>query len=171
MLDSARTAPRALRRRCAASAESTRSRLGDTSDDPGQPAVGATGAPAEPPDIVGLCDSLMETAYERGASDLHIDPEENIVLIHLRVDGELEPLRKLPKSIHPPLLGRFKVLAGMDIAERRMAQDGRFAQHMGPNKRLTHFRAATLPTTHGERLTLRLLAVETEQLTLNRLGM
>ena len=59
----------------------------------------------------------------------------------------------------------------MDIAERRMAQDGRFFQCLGPQQRRIHIRAATLPTTHGERITLRLLAVETEQLTLNRLGM
>jgi type II secretory ATPase GspE/PulE/Tfp pilus assembly ATPase PilB-like protein len=125
----------------------------------------------EPGDIIALCDEIMETGFARGASDIHIDPEENIVLVQLRIDGELEPFRKLPKSIHPPLIGRYKVLARMDIAERRMAQDGRFAQALGPNKRKIHFRAAILPTTHGERLTLRLLAVDTEQLTLNKLGM
>jgi len=102
---------------------------------------------------------------------VHVDPEENIVLIQLRVDGVLEPYKKLPKSIHGPLIGRYKVLAKMDIAERRMAQDGQFAQCLGPDQRRIHLRAATLPTTHGERMTLRLLAVETEQLTLNRLGM
>jgi type II secretory ATPase GspE/PulE/Tfp pilus assembly ATPase PilB-like protein len=59
----------------------------------------------------------------------------------------------------------------MDIAERRMAQDGQFVQELGPDKRRIHFRAASLPTTHGERMTLRLLALDTEQLTLNRLGM
>jgi type II secretory ATPase GspE/PulE/Tfp pilus assembly ATPase PilB-like protein len=125
----------------------------------------------EPPDIVALCDEIMETAFARGASDIHIDTEENIVLVQLRVDGELEPFRKLPKSIHPPLIGRFKILSKMDIAERRMAQDGRFAHPLGPTKRKIHFRAAVLPTTHGERITLRLLAVDTEQLTLNKLGM
>lgn len=138
----------------------------------GRKAKGEAGkAPAEPPDIVGLCEELLETAFERGASDIHIDPEENIVLVQLRVDGVLEPLKKLPKSIHPPLIGRFKILSKMDIAERRMAQDGQFVACLGPDKRRIHFRAASLPTTHGERLTLRLLAVETEQLTLNKLGM
>jgi type II secretory ATPase GspE/PulE/Tfp pilus assembly ATPase PilB-like protein len=137
----------------------------------GQAAADQMPVSAEPPDIVALCDEIMETAFERGASDIHIDPEENIVLVQLRVDGELEPFRKLPKSIHPPLLGRFKVLARMDIAERRMAQDGRFAHPLGPDKRKIHFRAAVLPTTHGERITLRLLALDTEQLTLNKLGM
>ncbi len=122
-------------------------------------------------DIVALCNELMEIAFERGASDIHIDPEENIMLVQLRVDGILETLRKLPKSIHAAVISRYKVLSRMDIAERRMAQDGRFFQCLGPQQRRIHIRAATLPTTHGERLTLRLLAVETEQLTLNRLGM
>lgn len=128
-------------------------------------------APVEPPDIVGMCDEFLETAFRRRASDLHVDPEENIVLVQLRVDGELEPLKKLPKNLHLPLIGRFKVLAKMDIAERRAPQDGQFVCELGEEKRKISIRAACLPTTHGERITLRLLAVETEQLTLNRLGM
>jgi type II secretory ATPase GspE/PulE/Tfp pilus assembly ATPase PilB-like protein len=122
-------------------------------------------------DVIALCDELMEIAFERRASDIHIDPEENIVLIQIRVDGILETVRKLPKSLHNPIVSRYKVLSKMDIAERRMAQDGSFFQSLGPDRRRIHLRAAILPTTHGERLTLRLLAIETEQLTLNRLGM
>ena len=128
-------------------------------------------AAAELEDVVGLCNELLEIAYRRRASDLHIDPEENIVLIQIRVDGQLETLRKLPKSFHPPLVGRFKVLARMDISERRMPQDGQFVYQLGPNKQKVSMRVACLPITHGERLTLRLLALETELLTLNRLGM
>ena len=122
-------------------------------------------------DAVGLCNELLEIAFRRHASDLHIDPEENIVLIQIRVDGQLETVRKLPKSFHAPVIGRFKVLARMDISERRMPQDGRFACELGPAQQKVSLRAACLPTTHGERLTLRLLALETELLTLNRLGM
>ena len=122
-------------------------------------------------DAVALCNELLEIAYRRRASDLHIDPEENIVLIQIRVDGKLETVRKLPKSFHPPLIGRYKVLAKMDISERRMPQDGQFVYELGPDKQKVSLRAACLPTTHGERLTLRLLALETEILTLNRLGM
>ena len=122
-------------------------------------------------DSVALCNELLEIAYRRRASDLHIDPEENIVLIQIRVDGQLETVRKLPKSFHAPVLGRFKVLSRMDISERRMPQDGQFVYELGPDKQKVSMRAACLPTTHGERLTLRLLALETELLTLNRLGM
>jgi general secretion pathway protein E len=125
----------------------------------------------EPTDVIALCDEILEAALTRRASDIHIDPEENVVLVQLRVDGSLEPFRKLPKSAHGPVIGRYKVLSKMDIAEKRMAQDGRFAQVLGPDERKIHFRTATLPTTHGERMTLRLLATETEQLTLNKLGM
>jgi type II secretory ATPase GspE/PulE/Tfp pilus assembly ATPase PilB-like protein len=127
--------------------------------------------PVEPPDIVGLCNELLEISYQRNASDLHIDPEEHSILVQLRVDGELEPLRKLPKSILAPLIGRLKILSNMDIAERREPQDGRFVRELGPEKRKIHVRSACLPTTHGERMTMRLLALETDQLTLNKLGM
>ena len=122
-------------------------------------------------DAIALCNELLEIAFRRRASDLHIDPEENIVLIQIRVDGQLETVRKLPKSFHPPVIGRFKVLAKMDISERRMPQDGQFVADLGPDNQRVSLRAACLPTTHGERLTLRLLALETELLTLNRLGM
>ena len=86
-------------------------------------------------DAVGLCNELLEIAFRRHASDLHIDPEENIVLIQIRVDGQLETVRKLPKSFHAPVIGRFKA-ARMDISERRMPQDGRFACELvrGPTK-------------------------------------
>ena len=141
------------------------------SSETGDKAPAKRRVPVEPPDIVALCEELLEAAFQRGASDLHVDPEERIVLVQLRVDGELETLRKLPRALHGPVTGRFKVLANMDIAEHRMPQDGRFAYCLGPNKRKVSFRVACLPTTHGERLTLRLLAVETEELTLNRLGM
>ena len=122
-------------------------------------------------DVIAICDEFMEIAFERNASDIHIDPEENVTLIQIRVDGILETVRKLPKALHNAIISRYKVVSRMDIAERRMAQDGSYFAFLGPDKRRIHIRAAILPTTHGERLTLRLLAIETEQLTLNKLGM
>ncbi|TWT89845.1 putative type II secretion system protein E [Pseudobythopirellula maris] len=118
-----------------------------------------------------LCDELLETAFERRASDIHIDPEEHILLVQFRVDGGLEAYKKYPKRLHASIIGRMKVLAKMDIAERRMPQDGRFTYELGPHRRKVDIRAACLPTTHGERLTLRLLSIDTEALTLNKLGM
>ena len=131
----------------------------------------AGSAPAEPPDIVAMCDDLLTIAFKRNASDLHIDPEENVTLIQIRVDGELETIRKLPRNLHNAVVSRYKVLSNMDIAERRLPQDGSFVYAFEEQKKKISIRAACLPTTHGERLTLRLLALETEQLTLNRLGM
>ena len=125
----------------------------------------------EPPDVVKICAELLEEAFARKASDLHIDPEENIVLVEIRVDGELETLRKFPKALHGPLVGRYKVLAKMDIAEHRAPQDGQFVYVVGAEKKKLSIRSACLPTTHGERITMRLLAVETEQLTLPKIGM
>ncbi len=125
----------------------------------------------EPPDIVGMCDDVLKEAFQRGASDIHIDPEKSITLIQIRVDGDLETIRKLPKNLHNAVVSRYKVLSNMDIAERRLPQDGAFIHHFEEEKRKISIRAACLPTTHGERMTLRLLALETENLTLNRLGM
>ncbi len=127
--------------------------------------------PADPPDIVAMCNEMLKIAFLRGASDLHVDPERNVTLVQIRVDGDLETIRKLPKNLHNPVVSRYKVLSNMDIAERRLPQDGRFVHSFEEEKRKVSIRAACLPTTHGERMTLRLLALETEELTLNRLGM
>ncbi len=151
--------------------DASRGKLGSLVQSLTRKGRGKAGPQHHETDVIALCDEFMELAFERKASDVHFDPEENIVLVQIRVDGILETVRKLPKSLHFAIISRYKVMAKMDIAERRMAQDGSFFQCLGPDKRRIHVRAAILPTTHGERLTLRLLAVETEQLTLNRLGM
>ncbi|MCA9239215.1 MAG: Flp pilus assembly complex ATPase component TadA [Planctomycetales bacterium] len=135
-----------------------------------KPAVEPSAKPL-PANATEACDEILRAAHKAGASDIHIDPEENIVLVQLRVDGTLEAFRKYPKSMHPAVIGRFKVLANMDIAEKREAQDGRFTYEFGEReKQRVDIRAACLPTTKGERLTLRLLATEAGRLTLGRLG-
>lgn len=121
-------------------------------------------------DVVALCDELMHAATIREASDLHIDPGPDNVRVRLRVDGILEQYRRLPKAVHNPLISRLKVLGGMDIAERRAPQDGRFALPVGEAQDVD-VRVASIPTRHGERLTLRFLATKTGELTLQRLGM
>ena len=119
---------------------------------------------------VGLCMDLLRAAVLRQASDLHIDPEFDGIRIRLRVDGQLDDYRKLPLEQLSSLISRFKVLSDMDIAERRAPQDGRFTHEYGDGKAV-ELRVATLPTKYGERMTLRLLALQTEELTLERLGM
>lgn len=126
---------------------------------------------ADTKDSTGVCDELLHAAIVRQASDVHIDPYEDYVQIRFRVDGQLERYRKLPIAVHTTLVSRFKVLGEMDIAEKRAPQDGRFSHKFGPTGQSIDIRAATLPTKYGERMTLRLLALQTESLTLERLGM
>jgi len=120
---------------------------------------------------VALSDELMQAALMRGASDIHIDPSERQVRIRLRVDGELETYRDLPSDLHHGLISRFKVLGELDIAEKRAPQDGRFTVSVGATGQRVDVRVATLPTKHGERMTLRLLALDTSGITLEGLGM
>jgi len=147
--------------------------------------AGATASPAGPaarpraPDAddaeaegaVALCDELMHAAVVRQASDIHIDPQEHEVLVRLRVDGELERYRTFPSVMLNGVISRFKVQGGMDIAEKRAPQDGRFTHRFGPTGQTIDIRLASLPTKYGERMTVRLLALQTESLTLERLGM
>lgn len=121
-------------------------------------------------DPVALCTEILYAAWLRQASDVHIDPEKTGVRVRLRVDGQLEEFRRLPPEAHPELLSRIKILGGMDIAEKRAPQDGRFTHAFGTQDRVD-IRVATLPTKHGERASMRLLAMDMAQLTLERLGM
>ena len=143
------------------------------------------GAPgAEPPstsvqhspssdDPVALVDHLFRAARLRHASDIHIDPGQSSVTVRFRVDGTLETYRTLPLAALPPIVSRIKVLASLDIAERRAPQDGAFILPALPHdpRSATDVRVATLPVRHGERITLRLLSSDRENLTLPNLGM
>ncbi len=121
-------------------------------------------------DVVGLCDEILGAAILRGASDIHLIPAANELLVHLRVDGELELYRCLPSAAQSGIVSRLKVLAGMDIAERRAAQDGRIRSHVGHEKMPIEMRVATLPTRYGERMTLRLLGSQNGHLSLTGWG-
>ncbi len=119
---------------------------------------------------VALCDELMNAALMLQASDLHIDPQQHDVLIRIRADGDLRDYRPIPLAMLSSMISRFKVLAGMDIAEKRAPQDGRFRREVAGGKHID-IRVASMPTRHGERMTLRFLAAQTESLTMERLGM
>jgi type IV pilus assembly protein PilB len=124
-----------------------------------------------PDDVVGLCDELLHAALVRNASDIHIDADPEGLVVRLRVDGALEHYRKLPAGVTSGVISRFKVLGGLDIAEKRASQDGAFRHRYGRAGQTVDLRIATLPTRHGERMTLRFLGIHTENLTLERLGM
>ncbi len=130
------------------------------------------GASIEPDgeNIVALGDEIFHAAFIRQATDIHIEPGSNEVRVRMRVDGVLEDYRRLPLVLHNALVSRFKVMSGMDIAERRAPQDGRFTLESEHNSEID-IRSATIPTKHGERMTLRLLAMQTHDLTFDKLGM
>ncbi len=120
---------------------------------------------------VALCNTLIQAAVLRGASDIHLVPGEQSLAIHLRVDGQLEFYGDISKQVQAGVTSRLKVLAGMDIAEKRTAQDGRITAFLGESGHKLEIRAASLPTRYGERLTLRLLANSAVAASLQSLGM
>ena len=121
-------------------------------------------------DAVNMGEELLYAAYMRQASDIHIDPSYNGALIRFRVDGQLEDYRRINANVYTELLSRLKVMAQLDIAEKRSPQDGRFSHQFVSGGRRIDVRVATLPTKYGERMTMRLLAVQTDSLTLEKLG-
>lgn len=138
--------------------------------------VGRQTAPttAKPADknsaVADLGDNLLYAAFVREASDIHIDPGLRGARIRFRVDGQLELFEQIKKDIYTELCSRLKVMAGLDISEKRSPQDGRFTHHFPGSSQHVDIRVATLPTKYGERITMRLLAVQTASLTLNKLG-
>jgi type IV pilus assembly protein PilB len=106
--------------------------------------------------IIDLVDLVMKSAMKASASDIHIEPMEKGVLIRHRLDGLLKEVMDLPKWVHEGLIARMKIMAGMDIAEKRLPQDGRI-RVSGEEGREVDFRASTLRTLHGEKMVLRML--------------
>lgn len=105
--------------------------------------------------LVKVVDALIAEAVGRGASDLHFEPEAAFLRIRERIDGTLRQTRVIHKSFCPELAVRLKVIAGLDIAETRLPQDGRMSLALGG--RTIDFRVATQPTLHGENIVLRIL--------------
>lgn len=124
-------------------------------------------------DATGLLDEIMKDAYLRRASDIHFEPEKKELRVRLRVDGYLqEYLRPLSRAEGEAVSTRIKVLAGLDIAEQRMPQDGGMTYSMQHwNVAPTDIRVASIPTHWGERVTLRLLGQGSDGLDLQGLGM
>jgi type IV pilus assembly protein PilB len=106
--------------------------------------------------IIDLVDLVVKSAIKAGASDVHVEPMEKGVLIRHRLDGLLKEVMDLPKWVHEGLIARLKIMAGMDIAEKRLPQDGRVRVANDEGKDVD-FRASTLRTLHGEKMVLRVL--------------
>jgi type IV pilus assembly protein PilB len=119
--------------------------------------------------VVKLVNSLLARAVGEGASDVHFEPQERALVVRIRVDGVLRELVSLPKQMQAPLTTRLKVIAGLDIAERRLPQDGRLAVKIASEP--VDLRVAVLPTTFGEQVVLRILRRAAVGLGLSSLGM
>ncbi|MEM8666510.1 MAG: ATPase, T2SS/T4P/T4SS family [Planctomycetota bacterium] len=119
--------------------------------------------------IIRLVNHLMFDAVKAGASDVHIQPYEDRVMVRQRIDGVLFDSFEIPKSVQEEVLTRIKVLGRMNIAEKRLPQDGRATVQLGD--RIVDLRIASLPTSHNERIVIRLLDKSARLYSLGELGM
>ena len=124
----------------------------------------AEGAP-----VVEFVNNLLSQATDQDASDVHIEPEERRFFVRYRVDGVLREHLSLPKERFPAVASRIKLIAGLDIAERRLPQDGRLNTRVSGQS--LDIRVSTLPGVHGESIVMRLLPKERETARLEQLGM
>jgi type IV pilus assembly protein PilB len=123
---------------------------------------------AEQAPVIRLVNMVLADAIHRGASDIHLDPSESGIQLRFRVDGVLHHIRSLPRAAEPSLVSRIKVMAKMDIAERRLPQDGRFK--LRDEGHAIDFRVSVVPTTFGESVCMRLLDQQALRLDLTQLG-
>lgn len=112
---------------------------------------------------------LFQEAIASRASDIHIEPQQDCVRVRFRVDGYLVPIRTFPPAYASPLISRIKILSKLDIAEKRLPQDGSLRIEDGEHK--VEMRVSTLPTLHGEKVVLRLFHQEQEPIRIDQLGM
>jgi type IV pilus assembly protein PilB len=121
--------------------------------------------------LVRLVNSIIFQAAEDGASDVHFEPQEDELIVRVRIDGVLHVAERIPLQLASGVTTRLKVLAKLDIAERRKPQDGRISLNAAAAGRLLDIRVATLPTVEGEAVTMRLLDKSREAPTLEELGL
>ncbi len=119
--------------------------------------------------IIRLINALLTQAVREGASDVHLETFESRALVRFRVDGTLRDVVEPKRGLHPAMVSRIKVMASLDIAEKRLPQDGRIALRVAG--RAIDVRVSTIPTANGERVVLRLLDKQAARLTLDALGM
>jgi type IV pilus assembly protein PilB len=121
--------------------------------------------------LVRLVNSIIFQAAEEGASDVHFEPQEDALVVRFRIDGVLRVVQRIPARLTAGVTTRLKVLAKLDIAERRNPQDGRITLNASAAGRLLDIRVATLPTVDGESVTMRLLDKSRSAPTLGELGL
>jgi type IV pilus assembly protein PilB len=121
--------------------------------------------------LVRLVNAIIFQAAEETASDVHFEPQEDVLLVRFRVDGVLREVQRIPKRMAAGVTTRLKVLAKLDIAERRKPQDGRITLSSNAVGRMLDIRVATLPTVEGEKVVMRLLDKSRRAPTLTELGL
>ena len=118
--------------------------------------------------IIRMVNVLLQAAIKEKASDIHVEPDRRNMRIRYRIDGVLYEMMTLPKFVHPPLTSRLKIMGDMNIAERRIPQDGRF--HIRHDGAAYDMRVSSLPTTFGEKIVMRILDQSSVLIGLNKLG-
>jgi len=119
--------------------------------------------------IIRMLNALLTQAARDGASDIHIEPYERHSSVRFRVDGTLREVVQPNRALHAALISRLKIMADLDISEKRLPQDGRISLRLGT--RAIDVRVSTLPSAHGERAVLRLLDKTSEKISLEAVGM
>ncbi|GHC75172.1 type II secretion system protein GspE [Pseudorhodoferax aquiterrae] len=119
--------------------------------------------------IIRMLNALLTQAARDGASDIHIEPYERHSSVRFRVDGTLREVVQPNRALHAALISRLKIMAELDISEKRLPQDGRISLRIGT--RAVDVRVSTLPSAHGERAVLRLLDKSSERISLASVGM
>lgn len=119
--------------------------------------------------VIKLVNGILLNALKSRASDIHVEPAEELIRVRYRIDGVLQPVLKLPVKMRNAITSRLKIMSHLDISERRLPQDGRIKLKMSENREID-FRVSTLPTLFGEKIVLRLLDKSNLQLELPKLG-
>lgn len=124
-------------------------------------------APIDAP-VIKLCDSILIDAITRAASDIHIEPFAKTIFIRFRIDGKLQKIDELSPRIYPAILARFKIMSELNIAERRVPQDGKISLVIEGNS--YDFRVSTIPTIHGEKIVIRIYSRSFKSSDISSLG-
>jgi general secretion pathway protein E len=119
--------------------------------------------------VVRLVNHILARAVRSGASDIHLEPYEDKLFVRLRLDGVLYTFHTLSRKLHAPVISRVKVMAGLNIAEKRVPQDGRIEIRIGDRR--IDLRISCLPTVYGERVVMRLLEKDARLLSLEEIGL
>jgi type IV pilus assembly protein PilB len=146
---------------------SSRGKLKDAREDSEEPATGNGEIDA---DIIEIVDSLLTDAASMDASDIHLEPAEDSLNVRCRIDGVLHEMREFPKELQAGIISRLKIMGNLNIAERRLPQDGRTSFELSSGEAVD-LRLASIPSMYGENLTIRILEVSPLPPTLSSLGL